>query len=177
MDYAERLQRERAEKDEYFAEHPRSPIPTGDRDGFDGLDYYDPDPEYRFELELHEFDDHDTIQVDTTQDGEQTYYRWGEFEFELDGDTHTLTAYRRDPGEKQLWVPFTDETNGDTTYPAGRYLDLDEDAERDGVWLLDFNRAYSPFCAYSDAYECPLVPFENHLDTRIEAGERYENTE
>jgi len=174
MDYAERIERERTEKDEYFAENPRSPIPQGERDSFDGLDYYPPDEDYRFEVELHEFDDHDTISVDTTQEGEQTYYRWGEFRFDVDGQECTLTAYRSDPSQDRLWVPFRDGTNGDTTYPAGRYLDLDEDFERDGVWLLDFNRAYSPFCAYSEAYECPLVPFENHLDVRIEAGEQYD---
>lgn len=171
--YERELREERAAKDEYFGEHPHSPLPTAEQDGFEGLAYYPPDTSYRFELELVEFDDSETLTVETTQDGTQTYHRWGAFEFELDGAKRTVTAYKRDPSDPALWVPFRDETNGETTYGAGRYLDLDgENRTDDGRWELDFNRAYSPFCAYADAYECPLVPTENWLDSSIEAGER-----
>lgn len=171
--WADRLREERREKDEYFAKHPQSPIPRDKRDAFDGLDYFPPDEAFRFALELHEFDDHETLTVETTRDGEQTYLRWGEFKVEIDGETYTLTAYKNDVDDERLWVPFRDETTGEETYPAGRYLDFTEDDRTsDSKWILDFNRAYSPFCAYSDAYECPLVPRENWLDVRIEAGEK-----
>jgi uncharacterized protein (DUF1684 family) len=69
-----------------------------------------------------------------------------------------------------LFVPFLDATSGTTTYGAGRYLDLDPEA--DGSYVLDFNLAYQPYCAYSAAYSCPLTPHENRLAVRIEAGER-----
>ena len=172
-DWRERLERERAKKDEYFGEHPQSPLPRAERDSFAGLSYYDPDERYRFRLPLDEFDDRETLTVETTTDGEREYRRWGEFRFDGGGEGRTLTAYKADPNDDRLWVPFKDETNGETTYGGGRYLDLRTDEHReDGEWELDFNAAYNPFCVYSDAYECPLVPFENHLDTRIEAGER-----
>ncbi|WP_254538007.1 DUF1684 domain-containing protein [Halomarina litorea] len=172
-EWAADLQRQRTQKDEYFAQNPRSPIPASQRGDFDGLSYYPPDEDYRFELPLHEFDEHDELEVETTTDGRRTYLRWGEFRFSLDGSEYTLTAYRADADDGRLWVPFTDATNGETTYGGGRYLDLEpEDRAADGSWVLDFNDAYSPFCLYSERYECPLVPSENHLDVPIEAGER-----
>lgn len=172
-EWAADIERQRAQKDEYFAENPRSPLPADERGGFDGLSYYPPDDTYLFELSLHEFDERDTIEVETTADGRRAYARWGEFRFTLDGTDYALTAYRADPEEGRLWVPFKDETNGRTTYGGGRYLDLEpEDRADDGYWILDFNEAYNPFCVYSEHYECALVPPENHLDVAIEAGER-----
>lgn len=71
-------------------------------------------------------------------------------------------------------MPFKDRTSGKETYGAGRYLDLDPVADRtdDGLWIVDFNRAYNPWCAYSDQYACPFVPPENWLDVSIQAGEK-----
>lgn len=169
-----RLEREREEKDHFFGDHPRSPIPATEREGFDGLRYFSPDPEYRFELELREHDSKEQITTETTTEGEQEYIRWGEFAFELDGEEYTLQAYKSSPDEERFWVPFKDETNEEETYGGGRYLDLerDEHLTEDGAWILDFNRAYNPFCVYSEEYECPLIPLENWLETRIEAGEK-----
>lgn len=174
-EWVEALRDEREQKDRYFRESPDSPLPSAERQAFDGLPYYPPDADYRVTAPLVGFDDRDELTVDTTEDGERTYLRWGQFRFDLTGDQYTLTAFKADVDDDRLWVPFKDETNGDTTYPAGRYLDLHPEEHRtDGEWILDFNRAYSPFCAHSERYECPLVPFENRLNVRIEAGERYE---
>ncbi|KTG15865.1 DUF1684 domain-containing protein [Haloferax profundi] len=166
------LQRHREQKDRYLAHDRHSPIPPDQRESFDGLDYFDPDPDLRYELELQEYDDPETITIGTSTDGERDYLVWGRFEFELDGETYTLDAYRATPDEDRLWVPFRDETNTKETYGAGRYLDLEaDDRTEDGQWVLDFNYAYNPFCAYSPRYECPLVPMENWLQVSIEAGE------
>ncbi|MFW5916868.1 MAG: DUF1684 domain-containing protein [Halorubrum sp.] len=173
-DWENRIEHQRQAKIEYFRDSARSPLPIEMRgDSFPGLEYYDPDPRYRFVLPLHEHDEAETVTVETTVDGEQTYRRWGEFRFELDGEEYTLQAYRPTDGSDRFWVPFRDETNGEETYGAGRYLDLEPDRDRvDGEWVLDFNDAYNPTCAYNHAYECPLIPMENWLDVRIEAGER-----
>jgi hypothetical protein len=172
--WREELQTHRQHKDEYFAEDPHSPIPDEDRDAFDGLDYFDPDPDYRYEVELDEYDDRETITIATTTEGEREYLVWGSFTFTVDGEEVSLDAYRSEPDEHRLWVPFRDETNGEETYGAGRYLDLDDPDDRtaDGAWVLDFNYAYNPFCVYNDRYECPLVPMENWLDVPVPAGER-----
>lgn len=173
-EWVDRLERDREAKVEYFGDSPHSPLPPEMRGGeFPGLSYFEPDPAYRLVLPLHEHDEKETVTVETTADGEQTYRRWGEFRFELDDETVTLQAYRPTDGSDRFWVPFRDETNGEETYDAGRYLDLEPDAhEVDGEWVLDFNRAYNPTCAYNDAYECPLIPMANWLDVRIEAGEK-----
>ena len=166
--------RQRERKDEYYAEHPRSPLPADHREGFEGLDYFPPDPELRFELPLREHDEKEPITIETTTEGAREYYRWGEFRFEIDGAEHRLQAYKDDPEEGRLWVPFRDATSGGATYGAGRYLDLEADEHRtaEGEWVLDLNLAYNPYCAYSARYECPLIPMENWLDVPIEAGER-----
>ena len=70
-------------------------------------------------------------------------------------------------------MPFRDETSSEETYGSGRNLDLEDGIhEVDGGWVLDFNAAYNPTCAYNHAYECPMIPPENWLDVRIEAGEK-----
>ncbi|MFB6166558.1 MAG: DUF1684 domain-containing protein [Haloarculaceae archaeon] len=178
-DWQAELQAHREEKDRYFGENPHSPLPEPEREAFEGLSYYPIDPGYRYELALDEFDDHEPITVGTSTEGEQTYYEWGQFHFAVDGADVSLTAYKGDPDEQRLWVPFRDETSGEETYGAGRYLDLEPETHRtdDGAWILDFNEAYNPTCAYSDRYECPLPPMDNWLDVPIEAGEQtYEAT-
>jgi len=170
--WRERLESDRERKDEFLAEHPRSPVPPAARDEFE-QHYFPPDPDLRFELELDEHDEKETLTIATTTEGEREYMRWGEFAVEVDGEPVTLQAYKADPDEDRLWVPFRDETNGEETYGGGRYLDLEADEHRAGdTWVLDLNRAYNPYCAYSDAYECPMVPMENWLDVRVEAGEK-----
>lgn len=178
-DYVEAVREQRRRKDEFFAEHPRSPVPQTQRADFEGLPYFDPDPAYRVEAALDEHDDPDEIVVETTQEGERQYRNVGEFQVELAGSEVTLQAYQAPGDEGRLWVPFRDETSGEETYPAGRYLDLEDPDNRtaDGDWVLDFNEAYSPYCAYSEAYECPLVPTENWLDVPMRAGEKYESGE
>ncbi|MDY6819124.1 MAG: DUF1684 domain-containing protein [Halobacteriales archaeon] len=173
-EYVSTLERQRQRKEEYFAEHPHSPIPSDEQASFPGLAFFPIDDDYRFELPLHEHDEKERITVETTAGGEQEYLRWGEFRFELGGERYTLQAYRPTDGGDRLWVPFRDETNEETTYGAGRYLDLEPEEHRteDETWILDFNEAYNPTCAYNKAYECPLIPMENWLDVSIEAGEK-----
>ncbi len=169
------VEREREKKARFFRDGPQSPLPPDRRgEAFPGLDYYDPDPAYRYELELHAYDDPEEVTVGTTAEGEQRYRRYGEFHLTVGGESVTLHAYRPADGSDRLWVPFRDETSGEETYGAGRYLDLEPDHHRtaEDTWVVDFNRAYNPTCAYNPAYECPLVPTENWLDVRIEAGER-----
>ncbi|WP_224332216.1 DUF1684 domain-containing protein [Haloprofundus halobius] len=179
-DWEASLEQYRRDKDDYFRDHPQSPIHGIERAEFGGLYYYPPDDDYRFELDLHEHDDKEQVVAATTTEGEREYLRWGEFRFEVDGEQQRLQAYRRSEDDPGLWVPFRDETSGEETYGAGRYLDLhaDEDRLGDGRWVVDFNLAYNPFCAYSARYECPMVPVENWLDVAIEAGEKtYESSE
>lgn len=171
-DWTAAIEREREQKEQYFREHPRSPIPPGH--GFAGLAYFPIDPDLRFEVPLYEHDEKTEVTVETSAEGERTYVRYGEFRVTIGGEDVTIQAYRPASGEDRLWVPFRDATSGSETYGAGRYVDLDPEEHRtdDGDWILDFNAAYNPTCAYNHAYECPLTPAENWLDVPIEAGEK-----
>ncbi|MFW6436451.1 MAG: DUF1684 domain-containing protein [Halococcoides sp.] len=168
-DWREQIAAERDRKTEYFRDHPRSPAP----DEFAGLEFYQIDGDYRFEVPLDRYDDPETVTVETTADGEQRYRRVGSFSVDIDGETVSIDAFEPTSGENRLWVPFRDATSGSETYGAGRYLDLEpETHQTDEGWILDFNEAYNPTCAYNAAYECPLVPPANWLDVPIEAGEK-----
>ncbi|MFC6613528.1 DUF1684 domain-containing protein [Halopenitus salinus] len=173
--YTSRLEESRAEKDEFFAEHPQSPIPPEDRESFDGLRYFDPDPDHRVEATVRVHDDPEPVEMETTAGPNVRYLRVMSFEFELDGETHTLSAYRQETEEDAvLFVPFRDKTTGQETYRHGRYIELEPETEpTDGDRVvIDFNLAYNPFCAYSETFSCPLAPEENWLETEIRAGER-----
>jgi len=167
------LETEREEKDRFFSLHPQSPISFNERRKFSGLDYYPPNPSFRFELELHEHKHKEKLKIADTSGNEQEFLRWGEFRFRIAGEECRLQAYKSDPEEELLFVPFRDATSGKETYGAGRYLDLKpEEHYIEGKWILDFNRAYNPWCAYSENYVCPFVPPENWLKVAIRAGEK-----
>jgi uncharacterized protein (DUF1684 family) len=174
-DYVEALRRNRAEKDDFFADHPQSPIPPEDREGFDGLTYFDPDPSYRVEATVTRHGEPDPVEMETTDGRVVRYLHVVTFAFDIEGESHELQGYRQagdDPG--QLFIPFRDKTTGQQSYEKGRYMELESEEElADGdTATLDFNLAYSPFCAYSDTFSCPLPPEANWLETAVEAGER-----
>ncbi len=115
-DWRRAIETQREEKDQYFGDNPHSPIPDEDRESFDGFEYYPIDETYWVELPLHEYDDPERLTVGTSTDGEQEYLRWGEFRFIIDGEDVALQAYKSDPDDERLWVPFQDVTSGDETY-------------------------------------------------------------
>ena len=177
-EWAAQVHENRAEKDAFLAEHRQSPLPPEEREAFDGLDYFPPDPAYRVAATATVHADPDPVEM-TVRNGEATRYeRAVTFSFALPGDDGdpiegTLAGYRR-PGDEALFVPFRDKTTGQETYDGGRYMDLHPDGDlSDGAEVtLDFNLAYTPFCAFADAFACPLPPSENWLDAAVRAGER-----
>jgi len=173
--YAERLRANRAEKDDFFAEHPQSPVPPEHREGFEGLDYFAPDPDYRVSATVEVHDDPGPVEMATSDGRTVRYERVVTFEFDLDGDRRALHGYRQDAGgDDPVFVPFRDKTTGQETYADGRYMELEVEEElADGAEVtLDLNLAYSPFCAYSETFSCPLPPEENWLEVAVRAGER-----
>ncbi|KPN28907.1 hypothetical protein SY89_03141 [Halolamina pelagica] len=76
-DWTDAVEAQRRQKDRYFAEDPRSPIPEDQRAAFDGLNYYPVDPDYRFEVALDVYDEPEVVVVGTSTDGEQEYLAWG----------------------------------------------------------------------------------------------------
>ena len=97
------------------------------------------------------------------------YYRIGYLEFQVKDQTTSIHVYQQADNPDYNFVPFRDSTSGNITYGAGRYMDIEKDGD---LFVLDFNKAYSPYCAYNENYSCPLPPFENHLKIPVEAGEK-----
>lgn len=167
----EQIERERAEKDRAFREGPDSPIPADKRNVLLPLRYYPPDPGMAVPAALKPFDEPPVVEMPTSTGTRRRYRLVGLLEFTLLGEQMSLGAFVPD-GEpiKTLFVPFADATTGVETYPAGRYLDVHPTAT--GLYTIDFNRAYNPYCAYNLAYECPFPPPSNRLKVPIRAGEK-----
>lgn len=166
MDFQELLDH-RADKDAFFHRSPQSPIPADERASFGGLAYYDPTPDLVFTVPV-DVVEPEPVQIGTTTGEERTYHKVATATVVIEGNDVTIGLYST--GHPGLFLPFRDATSGSETYGAGRYLDIELNG--DGTVTIDFNEAYAPFCAYSDAYSCALPPYDNWLEVPIRAGER-----
>ncbi len=159
-------QRFRREKDDFFRTSPHSPLTPEQQRAFAGLRYFPPNPDLALVVEVEEFPEKTLVSMQTTSGDVQTYERYGEFRFPVEGQEARLTLYRSDQG---FFLPFSDALAGKETYGAGRYLE--PEVLPDGRFAVDFNLAYNPYCAYNDGWSCPITPPENRLKVAIRAGE------
>jgi uncharacterized protein (DUF1684 family) len=171
--YAETLQKEREDKDNFMKTSAESPF-SKDKEGFTGLKYYAPNSKFRIVADLTPVQDK-TVHVLTTNDGkEQRYIEYAYVEFDLDNSHNKLLVLEGidiGPVRGQLFLAFGDNTSARDTYGGGRYLDVAK-VPGSKTMLLDFNKAYNPYCAYAGDYSCPLPPRENLLEMTINAGEK-----
>lgn len=157
----------RAEKDEFFKSHPQSPLTPEQKRTFTGLKYFPENEDLRLEVKIERLGDEQPIYMQTTTGDVQMYFRHGRFKFVVEGQEAELTIYRAEYG---YFLPFVDALAGEETYPAGRYLEPEElPGDR---FLVDFNLAYNPYCAYNEMWSCPITPAENRLKVPIRAGEK-----
>jgi len=161
------LEQFRAEKDDFFARDPHSPLTADQKRTFGGLRYFEENPALRLTLTVEPFPVHDEFQVQITTGDVRVYTRFGRLKFTVDGQEAELTLYEADHG---FFLPFVDSLAGAETYPAGRYLE--PEPLGGNRFLVDFNLAYNPYCAYNEGWSCPLTPFENRLKVPIRAGEK-----
>jgi uncharacterized protein len=175
-DYVATIGAWRAARDTSFMADSDSPVPESRRAELLPLAYFPIDPEYKTAAILNLTNDPTVLQVPTSTGGLRRMRRVGALEFGLKGQPLKLTAFVEvgAPDLNRLFVPFADLTSGNETYPGGRYLDLDRN--RTGIYEIDFNYAYFPYCYYSPTYECPYPPAENRLKTPIRAGERFKKS-
>jgi uncharacterized protein (DUF1684 family) len=162
----------RNDKDEYFKTDKDSPLPPELRPVFSGLQYYPIDWKYRFEGPVNRYPNPQKFRMIETSGEWRDALKYGYIQFYLDDKRFRLQVYRLlDLEEKNLlFIPFVDSEAGKETYPAGRYIDLVE--KDNGVYVIDFNNAYNPSCAYGGNYACPVTPGENRLPIAIPAGEK-----
>ena len=138
---------------------------------FGPIPYYEIDPELRVTATLEPYDEPRTVAVDTVIEGFQQFpVAPGVVVFELRGQTYRLEPTLSGDG---LFFVYGDLTNRDDTYGAGRFIDT-ELPGADGRLVLDFNRSYSPPCAFNVFSTCPVASPRNRLPVRIEAGEKYD---
>ena len=170
--YAEEIGAWQAEKDQYMRLSRDSPVPEAQRATFQPLPYFAINEEYRVPAALKPIESTQVFEMSTSTGQRRKMRRVGSLAFTLKGQALTLTAFveASETDMRRLFVPFGDLTNGSETYQGGRYLDLDRTAS--GVYDLDFNRAYHPFCLFNSGYDCPVPPRENRLPLPIRAGER-----
>ena len=174
-DYTAKIAAIRAAKEESFKNDPESPIPADKKGSLLPLAYYPIDEDYAVPASLEPAVERTRIQVPTSTGKIRTIERIGTLKFSLQGKPLRLTAFIdvESPQQNRLFVPFADHTSGTETYPAGRYMELDPTAT--GIYVVDFNVAYNPYCYYSPEFDCPYPPKENRLDAAIRAGERVHN--
>jgi peptide deformylase len=148
------------------------------KDQVEFIKFFPVNPDYVVTAEVEPLFNEQTFRMPTYDGTSNEYKRYGILHFELNGQKVALTAYQsvalfQNPTYKNhLFVPFMDNTNGDATYEGGRYLDLSLEDIKDGKIKIDFNKAYNPYCAYSNGYRCPQPPKENILTgITIDAGE------
>ncbi len=161
----------RQQKDRFFKEEVGSPLTPQQRETFIALGYFDENPALVFEGAITVLQEAQQVEVPMqTSTGRITpYLRYGTFTVGIEGEDVTLTVYTP-PNRQGLFLPFMDGTTGDETYSGGRYLELTPLGG--DHYLIDFNLAYNPYCAYNELWMCPIPPRENRVAVPIRAGER-----
>jgi uncharacterized protein (DUF1684 family) len=140
--------------------------------------FYAAEPAYRVTAQFEPIADTLGFNIPTMAQTEKKFYRYGILRFQIRGNRYQLTVYQmaslRNSSKFRdyLFVPFTDSTSGNSTYGGGRYIDLLTTDIQNGNLILDFNKAYNPYCAYAPGYQCPIPPKENKLPVAIRAGEK-----
>ncbi len=155
------------EKDDFFENHPQSPLTRDQKRDFHGLNYFRENADLRLEIKAEEFPVKERIEMETSSGDVQIYFRHSRFKFQVEGQDAELTIYESENG---FFLPFVDSLAGKETYAAGRYLE--PEPLPGGRFLVDFNIAYNPYCAYNEKWSCPLTPFENRLKVPVRAGEK-----
>lgn len=170
------IQQMREQKDRFYKMHPQSPLTPDQKAKFNGLSYYEFNPSLRLLVEVDLVEDEQQILMQTNTNELRPFFRHGTFEVTVDGESATLTIYRAPDGQ-HFFLPFVDAGGGTETYGAGRYLDVEPEDSEDTVFVVDFNIAYNPYCAYNSRWVCPITPAENRVSIHLRAGEKLPSSE
>lgn len=157
-----------------FSSKEKSPLTEADLEDFESLDFFPIDSTFIVKASLTYPENSKPFEMKTTTDRLPIYKLFATATFNLNGKEHALEIYQNEKllltpdFEDYLFLPFTDLTNGDSSYGGGRYLDLS--LPEGNTIIIDFNQSYNPYCAYNEKYSCPIPPKSNHLDVKINAG-------
>ena len=175
QDYKAEIAAFRAKYTNDFLTDANSPLK---KDDLQFLRFYDADSTYKVIAKKEILLNEPTFVMPVFSGTGQQYVRYAVLKFVLKGRAMQLTVYRSinlaalADYKNYLFLPFTDSTNGADTYAGGRYIDMDTKDFNSDMVVIDFNKAYNPYCAFSGRYSCPKPPDENQLLTAVEAGEK-----
>ena len=167
LEFQEQLNKE-------YMDPKTSPLLPEDLEEFESLDFFPINKELIVRAKFVKNEKTESVQMKTSTSRMSKYVLFGELYFTLKGKAFKLNLYQNlrlskiEKYQEYLFLPFSDLTNGKSTYIGGRYLDM-KIPTSDNV-IIDFNKAYNPYCAYNYEYSCPKVPLENQLDIAILAG-------
>ena len=173
--YKQQIEKHREAYKADFIKETRSPLREDD---FKHLHFFEADSSYAIIAKVELLTNQKVFNMPTYDGTSKEFIRYAKVKFTRNQQELYLTLYRNialstNPVYRHLlFLPFTDQTNAKTTYGGGRYIDLSLSDIKEGKILIDFNKAYNPYCAYSDGYRCPIPPEENDLPIAILAGEK-----
>ena len=166
----------RQKQEKEFRDPDASPLEKRDRKRFKGLKYYPIDLRYRVKATFVKTENPVLFKMQTTTTRQPEYLKYGEVHFALQGKEYVLEVYQnpvlsqREEFADYLFIPFTDQTNGEETYDVGRYIDFKIPKSEEVI--VDFNLCYNPSCSYSPRFSCPIPPAANNLPLDVRAGEK-----
>jgi len=157
-----------------YSDSAHSPLLEKDRISFEGHDFFEIDPSFYVNAKFKRTKNEAVFEMKTSTTRRPAYKKYGEIKFKINGKKFKLNVYQNQRlinnklYEDHLFLPFTDLTNGEESYGGGRYIDLTKPESK--TMIVDFNKAYNPYCCYNSGYSCPIPPKENHLDIKVTAG-------
>lgn len=173
-EYVNEIMAYQMEQNHEFADSLKSPLKEEDRKVFSHLNFFPINSAYRIEAKFVRTKGEKPFKMATTTKREPMYVKYGEAHFQIEGKDQVLVIYKSlrlakvDAYKDYLFLPFKDHSNGIESYGGGRFIDL-KIPQGDTI-IIDFNRAYNPYCAYNSRYSCPIPPEENALEVAIPAG-------
>ncbi len=173
--YSDEIKRYRENYIQEFINDKNSPLKE---DETKYLNFYAPDELYKVVAAFELNKEAPVIEMNTSSGKIKRYIVYGSLTFQLNSTPLTLQIYQSEQLKNKegfadyLFLPFTDKTNATETYGGGRYLDFKTGEIKNNQLIIDFNKAYNPYCAYTDGYSCPKPPLENALPVSINAGEK-----
>jgi len=173
--YKKQIKHHRSEYKGDFLKEERSPFYKNPK-GLEKIKFYKANLKYRCNCKFTLTPDAEPFLMATYSGQTRNYVQYGQLNCSIKGEDVKLAVYRnlmliRMPKYKNhLFIPFKDLTNGEATYGGGRYIDIETTDIADNQVIIDFNKCYNPWCAFSDGYSCPIPPAENHLQLAVKAG-------
>ncbi|MCY3412071.1 MAG: DUF1684 domain-containing protein [Candidatus Heimdallarchaeota archaeon] len=170
IEYIKKIEDYRIKVDNWMTSNENSPLNAEEKTRFTKLEYFPVNPDYRIETIIQVNEGEELIEVQTTKGDIKNYYVYGHISFDIDDNRCTLAIFQNALDRSYFFLPYRDATCNNESYGAGKYLQVNDLGEN--KISFDFNLAYNMSCAYSDRYNCTLVPLSNHVNFEIPAGEK-----